>query len=193
MTYYAVKSGKKTGIFNSWDEVKELVTGFEGAQFKSFSSQKDAKLYLAGMERSYQFDKPTAYVDGSFDEATNRYSFGCVLFINDREFHFKRAFKEDDLTSMRNVAGEIKGAGFIIMYCINRGIKELVLYHDYIGISAWYNNEWKANMPGTKKYQDFANQVREKISVEFVKVKSHTNDKYNDLADYLAKEALNLN
>ena len=93
---------------------------------------------------------------------------------------------------MRNVAGEIKGAGFIIQYCLNRGIKELTIYHDYEGISKWYQNEWKANLYGTKKYQEFSSEAKDKIDVKFVKVKSHSNDHYNDIADKLAKEALGI-
>ena len=33
---------------------------------------------------------------------------------------------------------------------------------------------------------------KEKIDVKFVKVKSHSNDHYNDIADKLAKEALGI-
>ena len=36
MKYYAIKEGKKKGIFTSWDECKEYVSGFKGAVYKSF-------------------------------------------------------------------------------------------------------------------------------------------------------------
>ena len=131
-------------------------------------------------------------MDGSFKEETNEYSFGVVLLIDGKEFYFKKSFSSDELSSMRNVAGEIKGAGFIILYCLNRGITKLTIYHDYEGISKWYQNEWKANLFGTKKYQEFANEVKGQIDVTFVKVKSHSNNYYNDVADRLAKEALKI-
>ena len=137
-------------------------------------------------------NSPVAYVDGSFNDTTNEYSFGVVLLIDGNEYYFKKSFPEDELSSMRNVAGEIKGAGFIIQYCLNRDVKELTIYHDYEGISKWYQNEWKANMYGTKKYQEFSNEAKTKINVKFVKVKSHSNDYYNDMADKLAKEALGI-
>ena len=194
MKYYAVKIGKKTGIFDTWDECKEYVEGFEGALFKSFSNYLDAINYLEGEEvlESNNVEGPVAYVDGSFKEETNEYSFGVVLLIDGKEYHFKKSFPSDELSSMRNVAGEIKAAGFIILYCLNRGINKLTIYHDYEGISKWYQNEWKANLYGTKKYQEFANEVRNQIDVSFVKVKSHSNDHYNDLADRLAKDALGI-
>ena len=38
----------------------------------------------------------------------------------------------------------------------------------------------------------FYNSVKEQLEVIFVKVKGHSNDKYNDIADLLAKKALGL-
>jgi len=190
--YYAVRKGRTPGIYQTFEEAKLQVDGFSGAEYCSFTSEEEALSYLAEEEVTPDLSKPTAYVDGSFDEKTGRYSFGCVFFYEGKEYHFKKAFEPDELSSMRNVAGEIKGAGFIIYYCVNRGIKELELYYDYIGISQWYNGDWKANLYGTMKYQEFASQVKSEIDVRFHKVKSHTNNKYNDLADQLAKEALGL-
>ena len=42
MKYYAVRVGKKTGIFETWDECKEQVEGFVGAEYKSFSALNQA-------------------------------------------------------------------------------------------------------------------------------------------------------
>ena len=193
MKYYAVKIGRKTGIFDTWDECKEYVDGYEGALYKSFSNYLDAVNFLGDNDvLETEVTGPVAYVDGSFKEETNEYAFGVVLLIDGKEYHFKRSFPSDELSSMRNVAGEIKAAGFIILYCLNRGINKLTIYHDYEGISKWYQNEWKANLYGTRKYQEFANEVKDQIDVKFVKVKSHSNDHYNDLADKLAKEALGI-
>ena len=192
MKYYAVKKGRKIGIYLSWNDCKEQVDGFEGAEYKSFSDIVEAEAYLTDKPTFVEIDGPVAYVDGSFKESTNEYSFGVVLLVDGKEYYFKKSFPSDELSSMRNVAGEIKGAGFIILYCLNRGMNKLTIYHDYEGISKWYQNEWKANLFGTKKYQEFANEVKGQIDVNFVKVKSHSNDYYNDLADRLAKEALGI-
>lgn len=190
--FYAVKEGKEKKVVNTWEECKALIDGYPNALFRSFTSLDEANKYLNDQIEDVKFDEPTAYIDGSFDEKTKRYSFGCVFFYQGTIMQFYKAFLEDELSSMRNVAGEIKGAGFIIQYCLNRGIKKLTIYHDYIGIASWYNLEWKANMYGTKKYQEFAVMAKKNIDVTFIKVKSHSNDKYNDMADYLAKRALGL-
>lgn len=39
--YYAIKKGRQTGIFTSWDETKSLVSGFNGAIYKSFKTKEE--------------------------------------------------------------------------------------------------------------------------------------------------------
>ena len=48
ITYYAVKNGKKNGIYRTWDECKVNVLGFPGAEYKGFCSDTEAKRYLDG-------------------------------------------------------------------------------------------------------------------------------------------------
>jgi ribonuclease HI len=44
---YAVASGRTSGVIvASWDECKDLVHGYTGAKFKSFSTREDAQQYL---------------------------------------------------------------------------------------------------------------------------------------------------
>ncbi|MDE6924831.1 MAG: RNase H1/viroplasmin domain-containing protein, partial [Acetatifactor sp.] len=47
--YYAVKKGKVTGIFQTWDECRSAVEGYSGAQYKGFSTLKEAEEYLGGV------------------------------------------------------------------------------------------------------------------------------------------------
>lgn len=46
MKYYAVRKGKEIGIFTDWETCKQAVTGFSGAEYKSFTSIEDAQLYI---------------------------------------------------------------------------------------------------------------------------------------------------
>ncbi|MBS1477335.1 MAG: hypothetical protein HP024_05285, partial [Acholeplasmatales bacterium] len=116
MKYYAIKEGLKTGIFSSWDECKEYVSGYKGALYKSFSSLEDAKNYLEGKEE--EFAGNFAYVDGSYNPKTAEYSFGAVLYYSEQMYQFKRKFGPDEYSKSRNVSGEIRGAAFIIQYAI---------------------------------------------------------------------------
>lgn len=46
--FYAVRRGRKTGIFNSWAQCKAQIDGFSGAVYKSFTTLAEAEAYLAG-------------------------------------------------------------------------------------------------------------------------------------------------
>ena len=50
MKYYAVKKGRKTGIFTDWTSCKEAVDAFPGAEYKSFKTEAEALLYLEGAD-----------------------------------------------------------------------------------------------------------------------------------------------
>lgn len=44
--YYAVRVGRKTGIFNTWKECEEQVKGFSGSIYKSFKTNSEANNWL---------------------------------------------------------------------------------------------------------------------------------------------------
>ena len=197
--YYAVKAGRKTGVFESWDECKSAVSGFSGAAYKSFTNREDAIDFVNGSAKSQKAQnreekqsEAFAYVDGSYDDTTKSYSYGMVMMHGDDELHFFKKFEKDDMSDMRNVAGEIEGSMAAMKYCIENGIKSISIFYDYEGIQKWCNGDWKAKKEGTKRYVEFYKDASRLVDVDFIKVKGHSGDKYNDLADELAKKALGL-
>lgn len=197
--YYAVRKGRKTGIFDNWSICEQQIKGFSGAEYKSFKTLKDAQDYMQASqdnnvllettERHY----PCAYVDGSYDAVTHRFSYGAVILLDtENEQHFSEMFDEPTLAKMRNVAGEIKGCEFAITYALKHQWESIDIYYDYYGIEKWALGEWKRNLPETQAYYEFCQRALSKIIIRFIKVKGHSGDSYNDLADALAKKALNL-
>ena len=191
MKYYAVRNGRKTGIFTDWESCRAQVDGFSGAEYKSFSKEADAKKYLCG-ETPVSFPGTVAYIDGSFNAQTGEYSFGAVIFTEGDTLEFAGKFSNPEMAEMRNVAGEIKGAEFVMRYAVENGIKSLKIIYDYMGIEAWATGKWKTNKTGTIAYKAFFDSIKDTLSVDFEKVKGHSGDKYNDRADALAKEALGI-
>lgn len=202
--YYAVKAGRIPGIYNSWDECKKQTQGFSGAEFKSFVSEKEALEYLnQGNENaprskenflSESTESYVAYVDGSFDDRSGRYSCGVIILHDGEEIYsFCEAGENKDAASMRNVAGELLGSVRAVEYALRNHIPEIVICHDYEGIGAWADKRWKANRVWTKNYADFIEKSRKRCNIKFKKVKGHSNNKYNDKVDMLAKQALGLN
>lgn len=200
--FYAVKAGRQTGIFNSWEECKKQVDGYPSASYKSFKTAAEAAAYIGLIPNQTAIanannspadfvtdNTAIAYVDGSYNISTCEYGYGVVFFYNGEEIHLKKGFPKDDLAAMRNVAGEIKGSEAAISYAVSKHISSIKIYHDYEGISKWCTGEWKANKEGTIAYRDFYNNAKKHLKIEFVKVKGHSGDTYNDIADRLAKEA----
>lgn len=194
--FYAVKIGKTPGVYETWEECKNQISGFSGAVYRGFATREEAAGFVLGDGKEHKMQIETqaaAFVDGSYDSVTNTFSYGMVFFHNGQEMHFSQKFSDNDLAQMHNVAGEIKGAEAAIQYCLDNKITSVTIYHDYEGIAKWCNGDWKANKAGTIAYAEFYKRASADVSVQFVKVKGHSGDKYNELADKLAKEALSLN
>ena len=196
---YAVRKGRTTGIFMSWDDCKAQVDGFAGAEYKSFADPAEAMAYLGLAESPEGEDKfPAgirAYVDGSYDSGSGRFSCGVVIVETGADgksetTELNSAFDDEEAAQQRNVAGEIMGSKIAIDWCKANGVKAVEIYHDYEGIGAWADRRWKANNPLTQGYRDFVEEARKSMDISFVKVKAHAGNKYNELADKLAKKAL---
>lgn len=200
--YYAVKVGKSTGIFNNWEDCKKQVAGFSGAIYKFFQSLDKAKEYLddkniALKSEEFQFeitsdDEIIAYVDGSYKKDTLEYGYGVVLILKDDIVELYGKGQNPEVSKSRNVTGELFGSVRAISEAIKLGKKKIIIFYDYQGISSWANGEWKCNLPLTMGYRDKIREFRKEIEILFVKVKAHSNDKYNDLADHLAKKSLGI-
>jgi len=58
--FYAVKAGRVPGLYLTWAECQEQVTGFPGNNFKSFNTKEEAELFLRG-ERVETASEPTKF------------------------------------------------------------------------------------------------------------------------------------
>ena len=192
--YYAVKEGRVPGIYETWAECQKQINGFSGAVYKSFASMEEAQSFVSGASQKLTMEETqaVAYVDGSYDKTTGAFSYGMVLFSDGQELHFSKKYNDSALAEMHNVAGEIKGSEAAMQYCLDHDIESITIYHDYEGIAKWCNGDWQAKKPGTMAYAEFYRKASAKVHIQFVKVRGHSGDTYNELADQLAKGALGI-
>lgn len=216
--YYAVKKGLSTGVFFTWDECKKMVDGYPGAIYKSFPTFEEAECFVKGEEYVkpvasvvkgmatnaetdiksanaevvYEPGALIAYVDGSYNVATEEFSYGMVLLAEGVEETYCEKYADAELATMRNVAGEIKGAEAAMRFAVEKGYRKLYLYHDYEGIAKWCQGLWKTNKEGTIAYKAYYDSIKDKLEVVFKKVAAHTGITYNEMADKLAKNALGI-
>ena len=89
--YYAVRVGARTGVFLSWEECQKAVNGFPNAKFKKFHSLEEAEKFVYEDNDSKPIKEDlvdgyiNAFVDGSYDVSTGRYSGAAVILLEDND------------------------------------------------------------------------------------------------------------
>ncbi len=195
--FYAFK-GEENKIFTSWNECSDFMTGKKGYTYKSFSSLSEAEAYLNGVDyyddlikKDLNSGYAVAYTDGSYEETINGYSYGVIaIALNGEEERYSGFGQDKEFLSSRNVAGEAIGAITAIKWAYLNGFDKLKIYHDYAGLAFWADRTWAAKSPISSWYISELKRYLSVVKVEFVKVKGHSNDKYNEEVDKLAKNAL---
>lgn len=198
-------TGYKGAIFKGFEEKKDAEDFMKAGEPVSYADGADGRTGAGGLEEKERnrrksiidekdkcVSEITAYVDGSFLEGKT-FGCGCVIIkAGEVIAEISEAYEDEELASMRNVAGEIKAAELAMRYALDNGYKSVSIYHDYQGISSWCLGEWKTNKTGTIAYKEFYDSIKDRLRVDFVKVKGHSGDTYNDVADNLAKKAIGI-
>lgn len=202
--FYAVRKGRVTGIFRTWDECQAQVSGYSGAEFKSFASEQDALDYMAGTDpaapapapadRAPELVRPYAFTDGSYNKSTGTAGWGGFLVLEDgSEIELSGTESDPGWAAMRNVCGEVRGCMDAVGKALALGLRSLHVYYDYTGVECWANGSWDANKPGTRAYRDRIRGARAAgLEITFHKVAAHTGIPGNERADLLAKKAVGM-
>lgn len=195
--FYAVRRGKKTGVFKTWEECRDSVEGYPKAEYKSFASVKEAEAYLGtGEQFQVRGELPEAgwllaYVDGSYEDSLKKYAFGCVFLSPDGHIYTQYGNGDNPQSLQhRNVTGEMLGAMYAVKTAMVNGFRGIEICYDYQGIEKWVTGEWRSKTELTRKYTEAMRSWGRGIEIRFRKVEAHTNVRYNELADRLAKMGL---
>jgi ribonuclease HI len=179
--FYAVANGYKTGIFNSWDVAKSLVSGFSGAKYKSFKTLEEAQKYLTDYlypnnpviepksekqipheQKKELFAKEIiAYTDGSCVKQVG--GFGYVVIINNTEVPMCGKVPSFPTT---NQVAELYAIYSLISYLLQNHKKDILVNVMIVRtdskysigcLTEWYNN-WMKNGWINSKNEPVANK-----------------------------------
>lgn len=216
MKFYAVKIGRKPGIYESWSECEQQTKGFSGAIFKSFSNIKDAATFVGGeMNRESGTDKTLVlaqifedekeeekeerieiYTDGSHIKGTNLLGWGAYSNINGVEHKLagqinSQKLREYDIhEKVSNPTAEFIAFVSVLEKLETLSFKKKVIFKiDYDGVGNWMNGTWKATKSYIRKLRDRAQFLIDKMGLDYVieHVPGHSGIKGNEMADQLAK------
>lgn len=68
-SYYAVRAGRKPGVYRSWEECEKQVSGFSNACFKGFDSYNDAVAFVGDAAASNEIQTPEATQEQKHEES----------------------------------------------------------------------------------------------------------------------------
>lgn len=215
--FYAIKLGYdvekgqiiENHIATTWTEASKYVVGISkqkhgvAPEYAGFVTKEEADAYLEGEKGyyvkgngDYPKDALLAYVDGSFSKSLQNYSYGIVYVKDEKVVHAEKGVGNNpDAVSMYQIGGELLGAMRSLLYAKQAGYKNIVIFFDYKGVANHATGVWKRDNDFSENYyqwmQKFMKQNRD-ITISFCKVDAHTGDEFNEIADGLAKAALNI-
>ncbi len=141
-------------------------------------------------------DNLYCYVDGSFNERIHNYSFGLICVKNQEIVYSKSGCGQNkEAVSMRQIAGELLGAIHALRYAKSKSESQVIILHDYVGVANHATGKWKRTNPFSVTYYDWMQsffKANPHIKVHFQKVDAHSGNYFNELADVLAKKAVDM-
>ena len=211
--FYAVAKGIKPGIYKTWDEAKAQVDGFPGALFKSFASMTEAEDWFKENSdkkilnnkkepsstdtKPHKSDEIIIYTDGGSLGNPGPGGYGIVLIYGDTIKEINGGFR---LTTNNRM--ELMGV-IVALKKLKQKDKKITVYTDssYVvnGITkgwakSWRKNNWiksdKQKAVNSDLWSELLDLI-EPLNINFIWVKGHAGNKYNERCDELAVSAAN--
>lgn len=150
--YYVVWKGRKTGIFSTWDECKEQIYEFEGAQYKSYKTQNEAEIAFQKPYKPEYISQPkqskisfgmkpiknSIAVDAACSGSTLKMEYQGVYVANNKLLFHQGPFDEGT-----NNIGEFLGIVHALAFCKKENLSQPI-YSDSKTAIAWIKKK-KAN------------------------------------------------
>jgi ribonuclease HI len=149
--YYVVWKGKETGIFRSWEKVKKLAQGFDGAQYKSFTSIDEAEIAFSRSFKDYKGKNTTKPTMSPAEKAKYGLPIENALTVDAAcsgnpgkmeyrgVFHFnkKEVFRKGPYKGGTNNIGEFLALVHGIALLKKKGLHKIPIYSDSKIAMSW--------------------------------------------------------
>ena len=188
--YYAVRVGKKRGIYTSWMDCLNNIRGYKNAEFKQFNNEQDALTYLEYSDKNMSSNgferKVHIYTDGScINNGKVNVSAGIGIYFSKNDpRNLSAKFLNKPSNQRAELYAIIKAITLLTDWELNN--KKIIIYTDsqysIFCIEKWYQ-QWVKNGWKTKKNKNVKNKKLIKQLHTLVKtnhillkhIRSHTN------------------
>jgi ribonuclease HI len=204
--YYAVKRGRKPGIYFNWPDAKAEIDGFQGAVYKGFLTLKDAEEWLnsSASPIKEKSPAPTAapvkdgviiYTDGGSLGNPGPGGYGAVILYNSEKKEISGGFKKTTNNRMELMAV------IEALKQLEHKDKQVTIYSDssYVvnGITkgwakSWRKNNWIKSNKEPAINPDLWSELLDllkPLNASFIWVKGHAGNPMNERCDELAKSS----
>ena len=212
--FYAVKKGRKTGIFTTWAECQKQVSGFPKAEFKSFISKQEADNWLKEIKSSNENRRKSysviVYTDGGSRNHGNKK--GVHVKKNDKaawayliKYQGSIISDTDGEYGSTNNRMEIMALKKALLDLKQRELQNekilVVLDSKYVldaitkrWLQSWEKNGWKTSAgTGVKNkelWMEISRLLPEFPNLDYQWTKGHANDEGNNLVDELLNKTM---
>lgn len=212
--FYAVKKGRKTGIFTTWAECQKQVSGFPKAEFKSFISKQEADDWLKEIKSSNENRRKSysviVYTDGGSRNHGNKK--GEHVKKNDKaawayliKYQGSIISDTDGEYGSTNNRMEIMALKKALLDLKQRELQNekilVVLDSKYVldaitkrWLQSWEKNGWKTSAgTGVKNkelWMEISRLLPEFSNLDYQWTKGHANDEGNNLVDELLNKTM---
>ncbi len=215
--FYAVRKGKKTGIYGTWDECKAQVNGYAGAEYKSFKTQSEAKEYM-GLSKPNKKSAPKMtksgsiqlYSDGGSRNHGNK--LGQHVKDNDKAAwayliirNGKKHYASDGEFGATNNKMEVLGLVNALQYIIDQGWQneaiDAILDSKYVldsinkgWLNSWRRRGWKksdgTNIKNKNEFMQLSALLGQFKHLNFKWTKGHAENVGNNFVDKLLNNTM---
>lgn len=141
MKYYAVKVGKKIGIYYSWEDCKEQVNGYPKAVYKSFTDIVEANNFISATTvvkpkiPATTYSKNSINCDGAYSSSTGIMEFK-IQDTKSGDLIRKKLYS----CGTNNIA-EFLGLCYAMKYLDMTNSRKTIIYTDSITAISWVKNK----------------------------------------------------
>ena len=165
--------------------LKKQLSAFEA---KSMSYLE--RLFMSNVDYPVDDFSAIAYVDASYSDNERFGAVGVVLLTSSEVIQYSEIPENLEDCALTSTNHELLAAAKAIKMAKERHIKNLIIKHDNSSIGELAKSHSVSKTSMEEWYKQLVMKHREKMSITFKKVKGHSKEYFNELADRLAYKAM---